>query len=647
MLKMTVHHSSFIIHRSDMCGISVLIAPNASPGNAAILRAMHAPIRHRGPDDERAVVLQPDGTARRLRIEELEEGPAFSIGMAFRRLKIVDLSDASAQPMASQDGKTWIVFNGEIYNFRELARELAGRGHQFTTHGDTEVLLAAYQEWGTACFTRLEGMWAAVIVDTAQRRVVASRDRFGIKPLYFAVDGERVLLASEAKQLLPVIKSPRPDLAMARAHLAGMRYPVMRESFWLGIEQVPPATSMELEFGGERRIATYWSLDDFTAEGRRAYDDSLEELRGVLAEAVESHTVSDVRLGSLLSGGLDSAVVAGLLHRSRGATFPTFSFGFRERAPEVCELPVVDDVVRMKGFENHETTFDEGWIIANAERAVRAIEEPPMAMAALAQYRTFELVAARGTTVVLDGQGADEIFAGYPYHERDFLLDRLAHADVRGFVGSLRAIGKKNRRSMSYLVTRGLVMPWLAQRRDRYSFLAGEGEEPDYVNFDGARDPSRLNRRLHFDVKWGNVRIVLGLGDRNSMAHSVESRVPYFDRRLVELAFSMPDTFKAGNGDRKRILRDIGRELLPPSLTEQAGRLGYGTPMERFVRGALRPWVTELVSDERFSRSPLFESPAAMRRFVDDYFAGRHRDVGAVWRLAALAVWRNAFEVNL
>jgi asparagine synthase (glutamine-hydrolysing) len=638
-----------------MCGISVLIAPSSSPENAAILRAMHAPIRHRGPDDERAVVLQPDGTARRLRIEELDHefngAPSFAIGMAFRRLKIVDLSDASAQPMVSRDGKSWIVFNGEIYNFRELARELAARGHQLTTHGDTEVLLAAYQEWGTDCFGRLEGMWAAVIVDTARRCVVASRDRFGIKPLYFAADGDRLFFASEIKQLLPVIGRPGPDLAMARAHLAGMRYPVLRESFWLGIEQVPPATWMELDFDSdssvERRVAGYWSLDDFTAEGRRAYEDSLEELRAVLASAVESHTVSDVRLGSLLSGGLDSAVVAGLLHRSRGATFPTFSFGFRERAPEACELPIVDDVVRLTGLENHETTFDEGWIVANAERAVRAIEEPPMAMAALAQYRTFELVAAQGTTVVLDGQGADEIFAGYPYHERDFLLDRLTHADLRGFFGSLRAIGKKNQRSLPYLITQGLVRPWLAQRRERYPFLAGEESELDFTNFDGARDTSRLNRRLHFDVKWGNVRIVLGLGDRNSMAHSVESRVPYFDRRLVELAFSMPDTFKAGNGDRKRILRDIGRGLLPRTLTEQAGRLGYGTPMERFMRGGLRPWVLELVNDERFSRSPLFESPAAMRRFVDDYYAGRHRDAGGVWRLAALAVWRNTFEVNL
>jgi asparagine synthase (glutamine-hydrolysing) len=635
-----------------MCGISVLVSSSASPAHGAALAAMHAPIRHRGPDDERAVVVH-DGAAVRVAVGALAEAPSFTAGMAFRRLKIVDLSDASAQPMGSRDGRVWIVFNGEIYNFRELARELATRGHHFASHGDTEVLLAAYEEWGTDCFARLEGMWALVIVDLGRRRVVASRDRFGIKPLYYAIDDDRLLFASEIKQLLPVVGTARADLAMARAHLAGVRYPVTRESFWLGIDHVPPASVLEADLDAPAaapRIRTYWSLDDFTADRdgwRRTYADAREELRAVFTAAVGSHTVSDVRLGALLSGGLDSAMVAAFLHVARGATFPTFSFGFRDAAPEACELPIVDDVVRMKGFENHETTFDEAWIVANAERAVRAIEEPPMALAALAQFRTFELVAQQGTTVVLDGQGSDEIFAGYPYHERDFLLDRLGRGDVRSFAGTLRAIGRKNRRGTPSLVAHGLVMPWLSSLRTRYGFLAGDTPSIDFANFDGARDPSRLNRRLHFDVKWGNVRIVLGLGDRNSMAHSVESRVPYFDRRLVELAFSLPDDFKIANGDRKHILRDLGRESLPRTLTDAAARMGYGVPLERFLRRGLRGWVEALVHEPRFAASPLFANAGAMQRFVEDYFAGRHGDAAAVWRLASLAVWQNTFNVDL
>jgi asparagine synthase (glutamine-hydrolysing) len=633
-----------------VCGISVLIANTDSPEHAAALRAMHAPIRHRGPDDERCVVISERGEAKLLRdIGALDERPSFAVGMAFRRLKIVDLSEASAQPMASPDGTIWIVFNGEIYNFRELASELTSAGHSFISHGDTEVLLAAYEEWGTDCFKRLEGMWAVVIIDTRRGRVVASRDRFGIKPLYFAIDRQRLLFSSEIRQLLPVIGDHRVDANMVRAHVHGLREPVRREGFWLGIECVPPATYFDAplrDAAHPPKFVPYWSLDDFTADNRRVYDSSLAELRETLRHAVASHSVADVPLGSLLSGGLDSAVVTSLLVEARGATFPTYSFGFRAAAPEACELPYVDDIVAMKKVQNHETTFDAPWIMANAERAITAMEEPPMALAGIAQFRTFELVKSRGTTVVLDGQGSDEIFAGYSYHERDLVLDRLQRGNLVSFYSQLRDMGRKHKRSVAYLIAAGLVKPWVVDHFKRYRWLLGDEEKVDFTNFDGARDASRLNRRLHFDVKWGNVRLVLGLGDRNSMAHSVECRVPYFDRRVVELAFALPDDFKIAKGDRKHIVRDIARQTLPPSLTERRDRMGYGAPTERFLRGPLREWTHALITDDRFASSPLFDRKG-MLQFVDDYYAGKHSDSLGVWRLAALAVWQNAYDVSL
>ena len=608
---------------------------------------MHAPIRHRGPDDERAVTIAAGVPALHRDVRALDAAPSFATGMAFRRLKIVDVSEASAQPMASRDGRVWIVFNGEIYNFRELGSQLRARGHSIDTHGDTEVILAAYDEWGTDCFARLEGMWAIVIVDTARGRVVASRDRFGIKPLYYAMDRDRLLFASEIKQLLPVV-SRRVDLDMVRRHLAGLREPVRREGFWVGIDCVPPATWFEAPLNDaahEPKFVPYWSLDEFTADDARRYASSLDELRETLHAAVASHLVSDVPLGALLSGGLDSAIITSLLRDERGSDFPTFSFGFRAAAPEACELPYVDEVVAMKSLPNHETTFDAQWIIDNAKRAIHAMEEPPMALAALAQFRTFELVADRGATVVLDGQGADEIFAGYAYHERDLVLDRLRRADLRGFTRQIRAIASAHHRRAVPLIVTGLVLPWLRQHVSRYKWIHGGDAPVDFTNFDGARDPSRLNRRLHFDVKWGNVRLVLGLGDRNSMAHSVESRVPYFDRRVVELAFSFPDEFKIAAGERKHILRDLARETLPHSLIDRRDRMGYGVPTERFMRGRLREWIYALVTDDRFT-SPVFDR-RKMLEFVDGYYAQKHRDVLGVWRLASLALWQDVFQAEL
>lgn len=627
-----------------------MIAPFESPQHAATLRAMHARIRHRGPDDERAAIFDQLGDVTLLRdVRALDQSTPFCAGMAFRRLKIVDLSEASSQPMASHDGKLWIVFNGEIYNFRELARELVAHGYAFESRGDTEVILAAYEEWGTDCFAKFEGMWAIVVIDLRERRIVASRDRFGIKPLYYAVHRQCLLFASEIKQLLPLTKDFPVDLEMVRNHLAGIREPVLREGFWLGIHSVPPAMWLEVPMNDparEPRFATYWSLDDFTADRGRAYAASLAETRETVRQAVSSHLVSDVPLGSLLSGGLDSAIITSLIADERGSTFPTFSFGFRQAAPEVCELSFVDEIAAMKSLMNFETTFDPKWVIENARRAVYAMEEPPMAFAAIAQFRTFELVAQRGATVVLDGQGADEIFAGYPYHERDLVLDRLGRGQLFRVARELRSIGQRHSRSTGSVALSGLVAPWIRRWFPRrYDWLRGTKERIDFTNFDGARDASRLNRRLHFDVKWGNVRLVLGLGDRNSMAHSVESRVPYFDRRVVELAFSLPDDFKIANGERKHILRDLAREMLPRSLTDRRDRMGYAAPTERFLRGPLRDWARALVGDTRFT-SAVFHR-ARMLRFVDNFFAGKHRDAHGVWRLVSLALWQDTFDAEL
>jgi asparagine synthase (glutamine-hydrolysing) len=640
-----------------VCGISAVIGAGDAGQTQALLARMHGPIRHRGPDGEGFLIVGPDGARRPPSLEGGGTGRALA-GMAFRRLKILDLSEAAAQPMGSPDGSLWIVFNGEIYNFRELRAELAGRGRRFATTGDTEVALAAFEAWGERAFERLEGMWAIVILDLSKRRLVASRDRFGIKPLYFRREGRRLLLASEIKQILAAsFGPPRARAPVVAKFLRGNRYPVLDETFFEEIFPIPPATWFETQLedpaSSPPAFRRYWDLAEAIrgAAPPASYGAAREEFRRILAAAVRSHHVADVPIGSLLSGGLDSSTLTSLLAeivRGEGRDCPTFSFGFRDRAPEACELRYADALVRRDHLTNFETSLDADWVVENAGRVIHALDEPPLGLPALAQYRVFELARAHATTVVLDGEGSDEILAGYPYAQRLVLTDRLRRGRLADFGRELSAIARRESRSRLSVLRDSFGAPLarrLSRRREEPWLRAGWGAVSP-VPVEVSPDPGLLNRRLFFDVRWGNVPIVLGHTDRASMAHSVEARVPFFDRRLVEFAFSLPDDFKAGSGDRKRILRDVARESLPPEITERADRMGFGTPDALLLRGKRWPAIRERILDGAFPASPCF-SPGGVERLLAAVGDGRDQDLRRVWRLYALATWGAAFDVVL
>jgi asparagine synthase (glutamine-hydrolysing) len=645
-----------------VCGISAVLDPAASQGSAATLQRMHEPIRHRGPDGQGFLAVARSG-----RCERGERPPAAAsegplLGLAFRRLRILDLSEAAAQPMASPDGSCWIVFNGEIYNFRELRGELEAGGRVFASSGDSEVVLAAFERWGEQCFARLEGMWAVVVVDLRGRRVLASRDRFGIKPLYWALDAGRLLLASEIKQILAAAGPARANAALVSLYLAGRRLPCLEETFFEGVRAIPPGTWCELSLDepvAAPRFRHYWDLSGFRCAEPQAfplpYREAKDELRALLAAAVASHRVADVRLGALLSGGLDSATLVGLLEpleRTGGRRLPTFSFGDRQAAPEACELQYVDVLVRRGGLESFETSLDAAWIVDRAPRVVRALEEPPLALPALAQYRVFELCRAHDATVVLDGQGADEILGGYAYHQRGLLLDRLRRGQPRQAARELAAIAARQGGSSLGLLSAFFLRPALARlaqpapawRAPGYGAHA-ERRALELAELDTSGDPSWLNRRLHFDVKWGNAKIILGYADRSAMAHSVEARVPYFDRRVVEFAFSLPDGYKVGHGERKRILRDVARQTLPPEITERRDRAGFALPEMRLMRG-LWPQGRERVLDATFLHLPCL-AERGVRALAASFEAGREDAVRPLWRLYALALWQAEFDVRL
>ena len=638
-----------------MCGISVLLDRAAAPEGVGALMAMHAPIRHRGPDGEGFLLVERDGRAHRFDAAGAVPPSIRPLaGVAFRRLKILDLTGAAAQPMGSADGSLWMAFNGEIYNHRELRAELEARGRVFRSTGDTEVALAAFEAWGEACLARLDGMWAIVVVDLRRRRLVASRDRFGIKPLYWSARGQRLLLASEIKQILAASpEKPRANHGLVARYLRGQRLPCLEETFFDGVRPVPPATWFEVSLDGADIgppvFRRYWDLADHYCphpDRSLSYDEARARLRTLLEEAVASHDVADVTVGSLLSGGLDSSTLVGVqsaISAARGRALPTFSFGFAGAPPELDELRHVDAVLQRYPLPNHRASYDAAWVANHAPAVVRALEEPPLSLAALAQYRVFQLCRERGATVVLDGQGADEIFAGYAYHQRALLADRLRKGRVRDFLCELRALERVH--SVSALaVARDFVLRPAAGRLAGGNGIlaagfAAAGPPPgmDAAVRDRGRDASLVNRRLHYDVRWGNVKVVLDYGDKNAMAHSVEARVPYFDRKLVEFAFSLPDDYKVDGTQRKRILRDVARSLLPASVTDRPERLGFAVP-DGPLLGEMWPRMREVVGDDGFASTACFDR-GRLRAFLEGFDPRRGRDRHGAWRLYALALW--------
>ena len=647
-----------------MCGISALVDRSGSPDAVARLLRMHAPIRHRGPDGEGFLTIDRRFAPHRVRDANAVRQDEAIAAVAFRRLNVIDLSEEASQPMASPDAAVFIAFNGEIYNFRSLRDELAGKGREFRTHSDTEVALAAYEAWGDRCFERLDGMWGIVIVDLVRRVVVISRDRFGIKPLFWSVDGDRLLIASEAKQILAAnSRRPAANAAMVASHLRGRRVPALDETFFEGIQPLPPSTFATISLDGGPLVphpVRYWEFSSIHSHEmpEREYPRLRDEFESVFRRAVETHMVADVNVGFLLSGGLDSSALTAVMAdqaRAGGVVpAPTFSFGFRNAAPEVCEMPYADTVVRKLALTNYETTFDANWVAANAGRVMYANEEPALAMPLLAQFRTFELCRAHGMTVVVDGEGSDEILGGYPYFHRDLLIDLATHGRMIAFGRELHHIARRYGRSSASVIDGFFLQPIL-NRRKRSSFPwldDGYGRRSDesyaalrVAGSESGGHASRVNRRLFRDVRWGNAKIVLGVTDRASMAHSIEARVPYFDLDLMKLAFSLPDHFKVGRGEWKRILRDVGRRYLPPEVTERKERMGFGTPDGVMVRGALWPDIERRVRDATVTRGAMFTRE--LPRFIDGFRAGVHDDFRAIWRIYALSRWAEEFGISL
>jgi asparagine synthase (glutamine-hydrolysing) len=559
-------------------------------------------------------------------------------GLAATRLAIIDLHERSNQPMSF--GQLQLAFNGEIYNYRELREELIGRGHAFATEGDAEVLLHAWAEWGEGALDRFNGMFAFAIWDDGERALTMASDPFAEKPLYYARDGERLVFASEVKALSlePGLRADADEEALA-AFVARGLMPLPPKTFFRGVERLPPAHVLRWQDG---RISTrrYWHPQP--VEVPRAYDDAVAELRGLLKDSIRLRLRSDVPVGTSLSGGIDSSTVVMLSSELAGdhtrhaftARFPGYERDEWAYASEVAQ--------RAKVVEHHAVEPTAEGAAADLEQLVLDQEEPVGSLSIYAQWCVMKAAREAGVIVLLDGQGGDELFGGYPIS-----AGFAVRAD--GVAPTLRELTAG--RSRAATVGRSLaadLLPGPARQaywRRNGSPYASDASVTAAAGIDrrstepwiSSADP--LRRELLTQSFETSLPELLRYADRSSMAQSRELRLPFLDRRIAELAFSLPAAFLYRSGTSKRILRDVGRGLVPESVLRRNDKVGYEPPQRRWLQSpAFLERIGAVLLDERARRRGLYDTDAIER----DLAQGSWGDHTAIWRALNAELWLRA-----
>jgi asparagine synthase (glutamine-hydrolysing) len=616
-----------------MCGIAGIVAGAPGSVDPQTIHRMCQAIVYRGPDDEGIFVK--DG-----------------VGLGMRRLSIIDLSGGH-QPVFNEDRTVWVVFNGEIYNFPELRKELEGRGHRFYTNTDTEVIVHLYEDLGADCVHKLRGMFAFALYDERNRRLLLARDRLGKKPLHYALSNGRLLFGSEIKAILAVA----PELAKI-AQDALLQY------FYFGyipdpataftpIQKLPPGHILEFE-AGKIHVRKYWDFPEYGTYSPASEEECLEELEHRLAEAVRIRLIADVPLGAMLSGGTDSSTVVALMARASSRPVKTFSIGFRHA--DFDEAPYARMVAEKFGTEHHELILEPN-VVETVETITGSLEEPFGDSSMLPTYY-ISCLARKHVTVALSGDGGDEAFAGYERY-RIHLQDR-SHDWIPEWARRLYRRGihplipyTVPGRSLAYSIS----LPWQERYTEGVSFEPFQREmallsedfvgtaEPlklfrEYLDKAPAHDP--LGRVLYLDSKTYLPGDILTKVDRMSMLTSLEARVPILDHVFLEWVTALAPEWKMRNGSQKYILRKLAERVGVPREVLYRPKQGFALPLGHWMRNELKDLILAVMLDPVTLQRGYF-NPAGVRRLLDEHFQGRRDHSARIWRLFMFELWHRNF----
>lgn len=624
-----------------MCGIcgAIDLQGNPIPDLEHRLDVMNSLIAHRGPDDAGAWTH--------------ERG---HVGLAHRRLSIIDPTPAGHQPMRDEAHR-WVSYNGEIYNYPELRAELGG--DRFRTHCDTEVLLRAHDRWGLDALQRFRGMFAYALWDEPAQELVCARDRFGIKPFYYAQVGDVLYFASEAKALLPFLPSIETDVEGLKDYMA-FQFCLAGKTLFKGVRELPAGHVMRVRHGTatpKRYWEVYYDLDfDHTSQ---YFEERIEEL---LAESVKLHLRSDVPVSTYLSGGLDSSAVASLASHETRTSLKAFTGKFSED-PRYDESRYARTLAAARGLDLTEVDIGAEDFLSSIESVIYHLDHPTAGPGSFPQYMVSQAVA-QDAKVVLGGQGGDEVFGGYTryliaYFEQCIKAAIDGTADSGSFVVTYESIIPNLVALQSYkpLLENFWRDGLFGELDARYFRLINRAPEldgeidlealGDYSPFEAFREifngdnvghESYFDKMTHFDFKT-LLPALLHVEDRVSMAHGLESRVPLLDHRLVELAATVPADTKFRNGEMKHLFKRATRSLVPRTISQRKDKMGFPVPLQEWMRGPARDFVYDVFSSDAARSRALFDNAKVLRGLEREGRFGRK-----TWGLLSLELWQRAFH---
>lgn len=668
-----------------MCGIVGIV--NFSDKKVDIkryIKSMADTIKHRGPDDEGFVLFSnsdiliaggndtPQGVwnsdffySPQIHINSIKDDN-YNVALGHRRLSIIDLSPGGHQPMCSKDKKIWIVYNGEIYNYIELREELKSYGYTFSTNSDTEVILAAYDKWGFDCLNKFNGMWAFVIYDKRKNLFFGARDRFGVKPLYYYLDSGYFVFASEIKALiqLPFLKF-KPNNEIIWDYLILGLVSHNQKTFFEGIYSLEPANYFVLDFNGNLSVYKYWQISpniEFEKFNEVKFKKSVEYFREILFDAIKLRLRSDVSIGSCLSGGLDSSTIVCIVNQllrekgysaQIGGKQKTFTSAFEDKRFDEREF--VKEIIKHTGVEPFYVFPTAEDLVKDIDDLIYYQEEPFCSTSIYAQYRVMKLAKEAGVKVILDGQGGDELLAGYYSYYHAYFFNLLKAREYKLFLTELFESSKVTDYNILYFlfqmdreIFRQLPRPFqivlLRKLRNDLKYIHRDFliSYSDRINeWIKERGFGDLNKRLLADTTKYNLPGLLKYEDRNSMRFSIEARVPFADdHRLTEFIASLPASYKIHNGWTKYILRYAIAGVVPEKIRWRRDKMGFVTPE--------KIWLSKITNEIKrliFTIEDDYIDNNLLMQDIDSLFLNPKDQIGVseLWRIINLKLWIRRF----
>ncbi len=559
-----------------------------------------------------------------------------AVSLGHNRLSIIDLSENGRQPMANEDESIWLVFNGEVYNFQEIRDDLEARGHVFRSRTDTEVVIHAYEEYGLDCLNRFNGMWAFCLYDRRRNRLILCRDRFGVKPLYYYTDGRRLVFSSMIAGILAHGLKTAPNDRAIMEYLAFNLEDHGTETFFRGIHSLDRGGLMVFDLAtGQSNISRWYEIRHREGVDREA-------IRQAFLNSVRLRTVADVRIGSCLSGGVDSSAIVCALDRLLDYEFYTFS----QIAPgeDYDESQYIKEVGRLTKTRQFFTEFDSGEFLEDLDDFIGAQEEPVTSLSPYAQYRVMRLARRQGAKVLLDGQGGDEIFAGYTYFFAYYYYELLKAGKLGGLLKEM-SIYPRNfggffphamlgfillPKKMQQLAFRQVVNPWI-----NHAMAVSSGAETG----DPRWEKLTLDESLRLTLTTTAVPHLLRWEDKNSMRWGIESRVPFLDYELVESALSLPATDKIGKGRTKTVFKEAVADILPDMIANRRDKIGFQAPAARLLREKpVADILRGVVASGSFRDRPYWRADR-VEEIMNRHLAGRTDANKTLWKCINSELW--------